>query len=58
MDIVEYAKRLVRLNWNYQDLPPERFVAGHKEYEKMLRISWTSPEHRECWISAKKRAKK
>jgi hypothetical protein len=53
MDIIEYAKRLTKLNWNYGNLPLNEWKAAHKDYEYMARLSFTNHEFRRCWIQAK-----
>ena len=56
MDIVNYAQKLSNLNWNYKkETNPYRWQEGLREYERMNRLSFQTPEHRKLWLSMRKK---
>lgn len=56
MDIVDYGHKLANMNWNYRkEKNPYRWQEGQKEFEKMSRLSFTSPGHRKLWLAMRKK---
>lgn len=56
MEIIDYIDALKKVNLNYrEEHNPLRWKIGHKEFEKMSRLSFTSPDHRGAFIEALKK---
>lgn len=55
--LFDYVKRLKAHNWDYQDIKnPAQWQAGQKEHESLIKLSYTSPEHRKAFLKIKKEA--
>lgn len=54
MDLIEYYAAVEKVNFFYQDIKNHRVWNDSRlYYEKILRLSWTSPDHRKIWLKIK-----
>ncbi len=56
MDLIKYGMRLENHNWDYQSMENSAvWLDGHKEFETLIQLSFTTPKHRKLFLSYKKR---
>jgi hypothetical protein len=54
MELLEFTKLVQTVNFHYQKIENiPQWNQERKYYEKILKLSWTSPSHRKIWIKIK-----
>lgn len=55
MELSKFEERLKLHNWNYQKASNAvAWQVGQKEYQKLIELSTTSPDHRKLFLKYKK----
>ena len=56
MSLMEYSERCEKADFNYQKRENfNEWLEGHREYTKLIELSYQSPLHRNMWEEYKKK---
>jgi hypothetical protein len=55
MDLIKYFEFLSKLNWSYKDSDLNHYKAAQRDYEKAIRLSFLSHDHRTLFLKMKKK---
>ena len=54
MDLIEFYAQVEKVDFFYQEIDNHRlWNESRLFYEKMLKFSWSSPNHRRVWLKVK-----